>query len=112
MVVGRARRPPERREQLVVAHQAQHAIAADRQTQTIVQAGPDFAVAFAGKRRGGEVGLDRSEQAGVIDRWLGAARFGRHGLGLPVGRNRVLRLMRDNQLLSPYRRPPRPANDP
>jgi len=35
----------------------------------------------------------------------------RYGLGLPVGRNRVLRLMRENQLLSPYRRPPRPAND-
>src|SRR5690349_12597766 len=35
----------------------------------------------------------------------------RYGLGLPVGRNRVLRLMRDHQLLSPYRRPPRPAND-
>jgi transposase InsO family protein len=34
-----------------------------------------------------------------------------YGLGLPVGRNRVLRLMRDNQLLSPFRRPPRPAND-
>jgi hypothetical protein len=27
-----------------------------------------------------------------------------------VGRNRVLRLMGENQLLSPYRRPPRPAN--
>jgi putative transposase len=35
----------------------------------------------------------------------------RFGLGLPVGRNRVLRLMREHQLLSPYRRPPRPAND-
>ncbi|MCW2241919.1 IS3 family transposase [Azospirillum canadense] len=35
----------------------------------------------------------------------------RYGLGLPVGRNRVLRLMRENQLLSPHRRPPRPAND-
>src|SRR5689334_25288721 len=35
----------------------------------------------------------------------------RYGLGLPVGRNRVLRLMREHQLLSPYRRPPRPAND-
>ena len=50
MVVGRARRPPERREQLVVAHQAQHAIAADRQTQAIVQAGPDFAVPLARER--------------------------------------------------------------
>lgn len=35
----------------------------------------------------------------------------RYGLGLVVGRNRVLRLMRENQLLSPYRHPPRPAND-
>jgi putative transposase len=35
----------------------------------------------------------------------------RYALGLRVGRNRVLRLMRENQLLSPYRRPPRPAND-
>jgi putative transposase len=35
----------------------------------------------------------------------------RYGLGLPVGRNRVLRLMREHQLLSPFRRPPRPAND-
>ena len=34
-----------------------------------------------------------------------------YGLGLAVGRNRVLRLMRDNQLISPFRRPPRPAND-
>lgn len=35
----------------------------------------------------------------------------RYGLGLPVGRNRVLRLMRENRLLSPSRRPSRPAND-
>jgi hypothetical protein len=35
----------------------------------------------------------------------------RYGLELPIGRNRVLRLMRENRLLSPYRRPPRPAND-
>jgi putative transposase len=35
----------------------------------------------------------------------------RYGLGLVVGRNRVLRLMHENQLLSPYRRPLRPAND-
>jgi transposase InsO family protein len=34
-----------------------------------------------------------------------------YGLGLSVGRNRVLRLMRDNQLLSPFLPPPRPAND-
>ena len=35
----------------------------------------------------------------------------RYGLGLPVGRNRVLRLMRQHQLLSPFRRPARAAND-
>lgn len=35
----------------------------------------------------------------------------RFGRGLVVGRNRVLRLMHENQLLSPYRQPPRPAND-
>lgn len=35
----------------------------------------------------------------------------RYGRGLAVGRNRVLRLMREHRLLSPHRRPPRPAND-
>jgi len=35
----------------------------------------------------------------------------RYGLGLVVGRNRVLRLMHENQLLSPYRHPPRPVNN-
>ena len=35
----------------------------------------------------------------------------RYSLGLPVGRNRVLRLMREHRLLSPFRRPPRPTND-
>jgi transposase InsO family protein len=42
----------------------------------------------------------------------------RYGLGrastrarVGVGRNRVLWLMREKQLLSPYRQPPRPAND-
>ena len=35
----------------------------------------------------------------------------RYGLRLAVGHNRVLRLMHQNQLLSPNRRPPRPAND-
>jgi putative transposase len=31
--------------------------------------------------------------------------------GIRVGRCRVLRVMRENHLLSPHRRPPRPAND-
>lgn len=35
----------------------------------------------------------------------------RYGRGLAVGRNRVLRVMREHRLLSPHRRPPRPAND-
>jgi hypothetical protein len=79
MVVGRAQRPPIRREQLIVAHQAQDAIAANR--QAIMQAGPDFAVPFAGKWRGGEIGLDGGEQAGVIDRRLGATRLGGSAVG-------------------------------
>jgi hypothetical protein len=79
MIVGRAR--PERREQLIITHQAQHAVAADRQTQTVMQAGPDLAVALAGKWRGGEVGPDGGEQAGVIDRRPGAAWPGGSGVG-------------------------------
>ena len=35
----------------------------------------------------------------------------RYGRDVVVGRNRVLRLMREHRLLSPHRRPPRPAND-
>lgn len=35
----------------------------------------------------------------------------RFGSGMLVGRNRVLRLMREHHLLSPHRHPPRPAND-
>jgi hypothetical protein len=31
--------------------------------------------------------------------------------GIRVGRSRVLRLMGENSLLSPHRRPPQPAND-
>src|SRR3954462_12593705 len=81
MVIGRARRPPERREQLIVAHQAQHAVAADRQTQAIVQASPDLAVPPAGKWRGGEVGPNGGEQTGVIDRRLGSTWLGGSGIG-------------------------------
>ena len=53
--------------------------------------------------------LDRSPWHGEGHRKVWARL--RYGLGLRVGRNRVLRLMRENQLLSPFRRPPRPAND-
>jgi hypothetical protein len=44
MIVGRVWRPPKRREQLMITHPAQLAVAADGQTWTIVQADPDFAV--------------------------------------------------------------------
>jgi hypothetical protein len=33
MIVDQARRPPERRERLMIMHQAQHAVKANRQTQ-------------------------------------------------------------------------------
>ena len=78
--------------------------------------------AGAAKPRGPRPPIDEASLLAAIQADLAAAPFSgeghrkvwarlHYGLGLPVGRNRVLRLMRDNQLLSPFRRPPRPAND-
>ena len=78
--------------------------------------------AAAAKPRGPRPPIDDAGLLAAIQADLAASPFSgeghrkvwarlHYGLGLPVGRNRVLRLMRDNQLLSPYRRPPRPAND-
>jgi transposase InsO family protein len=78
--------------------------------------------AAAAKPRGPRPPIDDASLLAAIQADLAASPFSgeghrkvwarlHYGLGLPVGRNRVLRLMRDNQLLSPYRRPPRPAND-
>jgi putative transposase len=72
------------------------------------------------KPRGPRPPVDDASLLAAIQADLAASPFSGEGhrkvwarlhYGLPVGRNRVLRLMRDNQLLSPFRRPPRPAND-
>jgi putative transposase len=74
------------------------------------------------RRRGPKPPVDDADLLAAIQADLAASPFRgeghrkvwarlRYGLGLTVGRNRVLRLMRDNHLLSPFRRPPRPAND-
>jgi hypothetical protein len=44
MIVGRAPQRPQRRERLMITHQAQHAVVANRQTWAIVQVDPDLAV--------------------------------------------------------------------
>jgi putative transposase len=78
--------------------------------------------AAAAKPRGPKPPIDDAGLLAAIQADLAASPFSgeghrkvwarlHYGRGLPVGRNRVLRLMRDHQLLSPYRRPPRPAND-
>jgi putative transposase len=70
------------------------------------------------KPRGPRPPVDDASLLAAIQADLAASPFSGEGhrkvwarlhYGLPVGRNRVLRLMRDNQLLSPFR--PRPAND-
>ena len=63
MVVGRTRRATEGRQQAVLAHEAQHAVAPNRQPETIAQTRPHFPVPFALERGGREVGLDGGEQA-------------------------------------------------
>jgi hypothetical protein len=80
------------------------------------------AQAIAAKPRGPKPPVDDASLLAAIQADLAASPFSgeghrkvwarlHYGLGLPVSRNRVLRLMRDNHLLSPFRRPPRPAND-
>src|SRR5690349_18642327 len=74
------------------------------------------------RRRGRKPPVDDADLVAAIQADVAASPFHgeghrkvwarlRYGLGLHVGRNRVLRLMRDSHLLSPFRRPPRPAND-
>ena len=68
MVIGRTRRTTEGREQLVLPHQPQHPVAADRQPKRVAQASPDFTVPLAAKRRAREIGFDRRQQARLRDR--------------------------------------------
>src|SRR3954468_3618344 len=72
-----------RRQQSVLAHQAQDALAGDADAVTHAQAGPDLAVAFAGPGGTGEVLADGGEQRPVGARglWPAARRQTRQGAG-------------------------------
>src|SRR4029450_8510927 len=71
--------------------------------------GPRPAVDDAGLLEAIRHDLDRSPFSGEGPRKVWARLRARDGLR--VGRDRVLRLMRENALLSPHRGPPRPVND-
>src|SRR3954467_11326711 len=62
VVVGRPLRAAVRREQSILAHEAQHPVTADAEAIEGAQAGPDLAVPLAGEGRAIEVAADRLEQ--------------------------------------------------
>jgi hypothetical protein len=66
-----------RRQQRVLAHQAQHALAGDAHAVEGAQPGPDLAMSLAGPGRASEVGLDGIEQRRVGDDGLRPACPGR-----------------------------------
>src|SRR3954462_2072283 len=65
---ARPRRPAVRREQSILAHEAQHPAPADTEAIERAQAGPDLAVPLAGEGRAVEVVADRLEQPRIVDR--------------------------------------------
>ena len=81
-----------RREQVVVTHQTQDAVASDAVAAEVTQASEDLAMAFAGEGRGREIGANQREQRGVIEHGFRAAfarrdwcgRVGRHERGRRV----------------------------
>src|SRR4051812_25988963 len=56
-----------RREQSLLAHEAQHPVTADAEAIEGAQAGPDLAVPLAGEGRAIEVAADRREQPRIVD---------------------------------------------
>src|SRR5881398_3912313 len=67
VVVGRPLRAAVRREQSILAHEAQHPVPADTEAIEGAQAGPDLAVPLAGEGRAIEVAADRLEQPRIVD---------------------------------------------
>src|SRR4051812_9870509 len=68
VVVGdRPLRAAVRREQSILAHEAQHPVTADADAIEGAQAGPDLAVPLAGEGRAIEVAADRLEQPRIVD---------------------------------------------
>ena len=67
VVVDRPLRAAVRREQSILAHEAQHPVPADAEAIEGAQAGPDLAVPLAGEGRAIEVAADRLEQPRIVD---------------------------------------------
>src|SRR5690349_24585027 len=67
VVVDRPLRAAVRREQSILAHEAQHPVPADAEAIERAQAGPDLAVPLAGEGRAIEVVADRLEQPRIVD---------------------------------------------
>src|SRR4051794_19936801 len=67
VVVDWPLRAAVRREQSILAHEAQHPVPADAEAIEGAQAGPDFAVPLAGEGRAIEVVADRLEQPRIVD---------------------------------------------
>src|SRR3954449_5124343 len=67
VVVDWPLRAAVRREQSILAHEAQHPVPADAEAIEGAQAGPDLAVPLAGEGRAIEVAADRLEQPRIVD---------------------------------------------
>ena len=65
--LGRGEGGAVRGEQAGGAHEAQDAVAADLVPGDKMEARVDLAVAFAGERRGGEIGADEGEQGLIVE---------------------------------------------
>src|SRR4051795_3436569 len=68
VVVDRPLRAAVRREQSILAHEAEHPVPADADAIEGAQAGPDLAGPLAGEGRAIEVAADRLEQPRIVDR--------------------------------------------
>src|SRR3954468_7634067 len=68
VVVDRPLRAAVRREQSILAHEAEHPVTADAEAIEDAQAGPTLAVPLAGEGRAIEVAADRLEQPHIVDR--------------------------------------------
>src|SRR3954464_14199382 len=67
VVVDRPLRTAVRREQGILAHEAEHPVPADAEAIESAQAGPGLAVPLAGEGRAIEVAADRREQPRIVD---------------------------------------------
>ncbi len=73
-----------RREELVLAHQAQHTRTGGADIPQDAQPRPDLVVAFAGEGRGLQIGPDGDQGIGVRELGLRAASPGARGCALRI----------------------------